>query len=115
MDPVKFRLDPREDLSERPDFTFDLMQGLSRAAQAAADAAPEVAALRQKASVVVGVRGALADIQVTIDVVPRADVELTDEEKESAKEGASKAIGGALNEQMTEILQRSIDQARGRM
>lgn len=115
MDPVRFRLNPREDLSERPDFTFDLMQGLSKAAQAAADAAPELAALRQRASVVVGVRGALTDVQVTIDIVPRADVELTDEEKESAREGASRAIRETLNERMTEILQRSIDQARGRM
>ncbi len=114
-EPVKFKLNPREDLSERPDFTFDLMQSISKEAQAAVDAAPEVVELKKKASVHVGVRGTLSSVEISVDVVRREGVELSDEEISTAKSAASQKIRESVGSRMTELLQRSIDSARGRM
>lgn len=114
-DPVRFTLNPREDLSTRPDFTFDLMQAITKEAQAAVDAAPEIVALKKKASVHVSVRGTLASVEVRVDIVPREDTKLDDAEVAAAKSAASDRVRETIGSRMSGLLQGAIDSARGRM
>jgi DNA-binding protein YbaB len=114
-DPIRFEMNPKEDLSARPDFTFDLMQSISKEAQGAVDSSPEITAIKQKASVRVGTRGTLASIEIVVDVIPREGVELGADEIEAARSAASSRIRETIGSRMGALIQGSIDSARGRM
>jgi DNA-binding protein YbaB len=114
-DPLRFEMNPKDDLSGRPDFTFDLMQSISKEAQEAANSSPEIMALKQRASVRVGARGTLASIEIVVDVIPREGADLADGEIDAARSAASSRIRETIGSKMSALIQGSIDSARGRM
>lgn len=112
---LKFKMDPREDLSNRADFTYDLMAAISRKAQAAVESSKELAELKSKAKVGVRAHGSLSSISVDITITPTGDTELPEAELEAANKAVAETVNAAIKESMSEMLQESMAGARKRM
>lgn len=112
---LRFRMDPREDMSNRTDFTYDLMQSLSKKAQEAVDSADELVELKRSARVNVRVQGTLHSISVDITISPLGDEELSQEQLTSAKSAIAAKVNATIKSSMADMLQGSMTSARKRM
>jgi DNA-binding protein YbaB len=108
-------MDPREDLSTRADFTYDLMQAMSKKAQEAVDSADELVELKKTSRVNVRVQGTLQSISVDITITPLGEEPLPQEELVAAKDAVAKKVNEAIKSSMADMLQGSMTSARKRM
>lgn len=112
--PLRFRMKDRDDLSKRSDFTFEVMQALTKDLEAAVAALPVVAELRGKASVTVRARGSLRNVALDVQVTPTTDEGLTADETEAIRAAVGEAIRREVPQRMAGVLQRSTRAARER-
>lgn len=113
--PFRFSMHPKDDLSTRTDFTYDLMQDLAKEVKLALDGCEALSGIREKAKVDVKVTGTLRNVLVDVKVVPNEGVAIEESELVQAHKDAGAALDAALKEKMGEIIQGAIDSARGRM
>lgn len=112
---VRFRMDPKEDLSARADFTHDLMGELSREASKIADESQELAAYRNRAQIDVSARGSLRKVDLSVNIRPLQGVTLSDREMEEIRTAVGRSLNETLKTRMSDVLQTAITKARGRM
>ena len=115
MTVLRFTLPILEDLSARPDFTFDVMAGIRDEIRKVAEDSPEMAALRQRASVEVNVTGSLTQIELAVRVTRLPDAEAQEGELDAARKAIGERLRAALPEAMGGIMQGAVDAARRRM
>lgn len=113
--PFRFSMHPKDDLSTRTDFTYDLMQEVAKEAKAAIDGCEALAGIREKAEVRVNVTGTLRNALVDVKFTPHEGATIEEGEMKEAHKAASAALDGAMKEKMGEIFQSAINSARGRM
>lgn len=107
MPRLRFRTDPKDDLSVRTDFTYSLMEKISKRLREIADKDPEVAKIREKAKVEIFARGSLMNVSVDVWIQSNPESKITDEEKEAAK----KSVQAKMEEAMTEVFPQSLQEA----
>lgn len=113
--PFRFTMHPRDDLSTRTDFTYDLMQDLAKEARVAVDGCEALAGIREKAEVQVNVTGTLRNVLVDVKITPNGGMTIGEAELNEARKAAGAALDEALKGKMGDILQSAINSARGRM
>lgn len=111
---LRFRMDPKDDLSSRADFTYDLMQSLSKSARMAAESSNVSEALKGRADVDVRVVGSLNSIDIKVDISPKEGVTLPPEEVAKSRAEILEAVNDAIKASMSELLQASMKSARER-
>lgn len=112
---LRFKMDPREDISNRADFTYDLMQAMSKKAQDAIDSSKELSELKAKAQVSVSVHGSLRSIEVNIKISPLDGGKLPEAELAAANSAVAAKVNDAIRGSMSEMLQESMSNSRKRM
>lgn len=113
--PVRFRMDPRNDLSTRTDFSFDFMNEISKAAKEIVQEAKSLDALRDRADIRVIPTATLINVTLEVEVTPREEGSLTEEEIKKAKADVMEELRNRLNVVMGELLQNALTSARRRM
>lgn len=114
-DAVRFRMDPKEDLSTRTDFTYGLMEELSREASKIANASEELSAYRSRAQIDVSARGSLRKVDLQVDIRPLQGATISDSEMEEIRQAVGRALNENLKGRMSDVIQAAITKARGRM
>lgn len=112
---LRFRMTDKDDLSSRADFSFEIMQSLSKAIQEAVEASPEVAELKPRAKVQVSVAGSLRSLDISIRVIPKIENEISKEELAQAREKIGALIQETVKSRMNDVLQTAVNGARSRM
>lgn len=112
---IRFRMDPKDDLSSRADFTFDLMQSMSAAAREAIESSEELSELKTKAKVDVTVSGSLNSIDIKITVAAREGATLSEEEISRARAHAFSKVDEVIKSRMSDLIQGAVSSARSRM
>lgn len=112
---LRFRMADKDDLSSRADFSFEIMQSLSKSIQEAVEASPEVTELKPRAKVQVSIAGSLRALDITIQVLPKGENEITKEELAQARAKIGVLIQETVKSKMTDVLQTAVNGARSRM
>lgn len=115
LEPFRFTMSPKDDLSMRTDFSFDLMQKLRAIAKEAIDGAEPLAALRSRADIEVDLKGTLRDVRIDVRVTPHEGVAIGEDELLEARKHTGRILDEVMRERMNDVLQEAIDTARGRM
>jgi citrate lyase gamma subunit len=112
---IRFKMDPRDDLSNRADFTYDLMQAMSKRAQDTVDSSKELSELKAKAKVTVQVKGSLRSIDVEIKISPLGEVKIPEAELAAANSAVAAQVNDAIRSSMSSMLQESMSSSTKRM
>lgn len=113
--PLKFRMQDKDDLSNRADFTYELVRSLGKAAEEAIEASPEIAELKKKAKINVSFTASLRAVDLTVRVHPLPDVDLESGELAAIKKAVSQKIDEMMRNRMSELLDSAMKAARARM
>ena len=112
---LKFSMKPKDDLSMRPDFSYELMAEISRAAKEILDGSDAISGIRAKADVKVFAIGTLTNVSIKVEIARKEGVELSKEEIDKAKEDAIEELKESLGPRMSDIMQEALSSARRRM
>jgi hypothetical protein len=111
---LRFRMDPKDDLSNRADFTHGLMQRISESAREAAEESPAAKKLKERADVDVRVSGSLNSVDIQIVIAPHEGAVIAPNESAAARAEILKSVNEAVKASMSSLLQESMKSARER-
>lgn len=106
---------PRDDLSTRTDFSYDLMQKVSAEARSAIEGSDALREIQDRADFKVEVTGTLRNVLINVKIVPKEGVAIPEDELAEVRKKVGEALDGALKDRLGDLLQEAVDSARGRM
>ena len=112
---LRFTMDQKRDLSNRTDFTYDLMQSIAKIARSSVESSQAIDKLKDRADVDVRVTNSLGAVDVRVDVKPHEGVALSEGEVAEARAQVMEGVNTAVKAGMSEALQASMKNARTRM
>jgi hypothetical protein len=111
---LRFRMDPKDDLSIRADFTHSLMQSISASAREAAESSTAAAKLKDRADVDIAVSGSLGSVDIKITITPHEGITIAPNESALARAEILRSVNEVVKAEMSGLLQAAMKGARER-